>query len=631
MNNEVKKINGYSIKDEIARNGLDYINRKLEEVDYIFPNNFDDVLSGDISIIKAYGKNIVIDTHRVGAKEQVYQMLDDNNVEHIDYLIISHYHDDHTGNVVNLINDGYVDSDTIVYLPAYCNLIENRPTILSIYNEIIHALNDSNISYTVPNENDYFTIGDSFKVTFYNCDENVFNESGWDDYNNMSMVCLVEHKSVKSLYSGDCGASSLIRMVENKFVDNKVNLYKIEHHGINTYNSTRELLEVILPDYAVQISTVKDSKRNNYTLSSTIQALKNYNTKVFSSHKNFDNYIVFKSYNNVMVNTSGIQNEAISNPLTTYQIYVDSSTTNDIQDGSQTNPYIDLPLAVAEAKNKNFGDIEIYLADGEYCNKHETARKNRTTLANCVIKIIGNSEHPENIILNEGFMIYNSSLSIDGCTIYCDNMHGISSNNSIVNINNCVITTYDTSHITNNAIYANNNSFINVSNCTLSNCVNGISAHKDFINSKNNTFINLEKAYRLEEMCILRNMGDSLTNVTEYISNTGTATLLQSPKYKILTSSQDVSSGSLQLNDSVAKFNRMVVITGYKSSNNLFSDEIFSYTNERFRKGSNYYCRSKSGTVTVGVDSSDDTLLNITCSQSGEKVRAIYGILDQYE
>lgn len=601
------------------------------EVEYIFPKNFNDVLSGDANIIKAFGKNILIDTHRAGAKTQLYNMLSDNNISHIDYLIITHYHDDHMGNVANLINDGYVDTNTIVYLPAYCDLITNNPTYLALYNEVINALTNANIEYTVPNENDYFTLGLSFKLSFYNCDEEFFNNSGWTYYNNMSTVCLVEHNNVKSLYTGDCSGEPLNRIVDNKFINSKVNLYKIEHHGINSSSSTKKLLEIIIPDFAVQLSTIKDAKKNNYSISNTINALKCFNTKIFSCHKNFDDYIVFKSYYNGMENVSGIQTESISNKASFYTVYVDSSTTNNIQDGTTTNPYVDLPLAVGEAKNKNFGDVEIHLADGDYGIRHEADTKNRSEFSNCNIKIIGNVEHPENVIIHEGIIAYNSNLSIEGCTIYCDNWHGITGINSIINVSNCVLTTYDTSNITNNAIYLDDNSFANISNCVLSYCVNGISAHNDFVNSKDNTFSNLERAYRLEKMCILKNMGDTLNNVTEYILNTGNATLLQSPKYKILTSSQDVSNGDITLNSPITNYNRIIVLSGYEYDNSLFNTEIFAYTNGPFRKGKTYNGLTKNGTVTITVDSSDATKISVLCSDTTNKVRAIYGILDQYE
>ena len=93
----------------------------------------------------------------------------------------------------------------------------------------------------------------------------MFNNSGWNDYNNMSMICLVEHKGVKSLYTGDCYEQALNRAVKNGFVNTKINLYKIEHHGINDHNSGREVLRLGIPDYAVQLSTLKDSMKNNYS------------------------------------------------------------------------------------------------------------------------------------------------------------------------------------------------------------------------------------------------------------------------------------------------------------------------------------------------------------------------------
>ena len=77
---EVKTINGYTIKDEESRNGFLRLSEKFNQVKYIFPKNIISSYSGDCNIIKAYDKNIMIDTHTPEAKLDIYQMLEDNNI-----------------------------------------------------------------------------------------------------------------------------------------------------------------------------------------------------------------------------------------------------------------------------------------------------------------------------------------------------------------------------------------------------------------------------------------------------------------------------------------------------------------------------------------------------------------------
>lgn len=597
------------------------------EVAYIFPKNFINTGSGDISLIKAYGKNIVIDTHRASSKTQVYQFLDDNNVSHIDYLIITHYHDDHMGNVANLISDGYVDKNTNVYLPAYCNLITNNPTYLALYNEVINALNNAEISYTIPSENSYLTLGLSFKLTFYNCDEEMFDESGWTAYNNMSTMCLVEHKHVKSLYVGDCDLPSMQRAVNNGFINSKIDLYKIEHHGVN-FESPQQALKICIPDYAVQLSSINDSKINNFAVTRTLSNLKHMKTKIFSQHKNNENQIAFISSNNEMKNISGVESLSISNRTDYFVYYVDASTTNDVQNGSQDYPFVELSQAIGEALDRNFGTTEIYLADGNYNYRHSADTKNRANYANCDISIYGNSEHPENVVLHNGIKSRNSKLQISGVTIYSDNYDCIEASQSTINITKCVLTAQSPS--SNNCITSSDNCKLTISNSTLENSENGISAHNDIILSINNTFSNLSRAYKMSDRSLLNNINDTYNNVTSRIATSDNYILIQSPKYKILASSQNIGNGDITLNDDITNYNRIIVLSGAKSMGTLFNSEIFAYTNERFSKGATYNGLTKSGTVAITIDSSDTQLVHVVCSGS-DNIRAIYGIYDQYE
>lgn len=111
----------------------------VQTVEFIFPHSCGSVYSGDCNIIRHKGKVIMIDSHRAGAYAAIKAMLDDYEIGHIDYFILTHYHDDHYGNIGNLVSDGFIDAETIVYLPAegiYLDTLGKRSvsdTIKSIF------------------------------------------------------------------------------------------------------------------------------------------------------------------------------------------------------------------------------------------------------------------------------------------------------------------------------------------------------------------------------------------------------------------------------------------------------------------------------------------------------------------
>ena len=89
--------------DEMAEDGTlqqyvdDFLAGLTDEVKYCFPKNWDNGSygTGDVSLIQAGGKNILVDTSYNPFKTNLYEFLADYGVTKLDYIIISHYDVDH--------------------------------------------------------------------------------------------------------------------------------------------------------------------------------------------------------------------------------------------------------------------------------------------------------------------------------------------------------------------------------------------------------------------------------------------------------------------------------------------------------------------------------------------------------
>ena len=432
---------------KILKTNIDDITSNVE---YIFEKALS--TAGDCNIIKYKGTNIVIDCHSDTQWTYIKQMLDDNNVEHIDYLIITHYHADHCGNFVNLYNNGYIDADTIYFMPADTTQFgSGNNNAIATFKQ---RFNDYGLTYRTPQENEKMTINDDLVLTFVNCDVEEMeayypNESY--AVNATSTVVIVEHKGTRAVYMGDCTPLAYKRIREKKFIKGTVDLFKMGHHGIDPH--TDELfIRNISPKYAVQTCGIKDYAINSNTLSNQMLLMNELGTIIYPSQIQ-EEYIRFVS-NGSMNNITGL---AFVNGGTydEYDIYVDSSVNEtDFQDGTQEHPFNDLPMALTAIRNYASININIHLADGTYCNQNPSAdEKNNPRITNYKgkITIIGNSEDRSAVVLNRGFVIHSSNVYIQYLTINIENSQGVHAECSKINIDNCDLIANN--HTTNAAIF----------------------------------------------------------------------------------------------------------------------------------------------------------------------------------
>ena len=389
---------------------------------FIFPKSINSV-SGDIGIIKIYDKIILIDTFLSNKWEDVEAFLIRNNVSKIDYCILTHYHVDHVGNFINLVNNNFIDENTTIYLPAYSSLIEQNQTNYNLYISIQNFLTThEELNYLIPSEGDFIEIND-FKLTFYNCETQIFINNNYIDYNDCSTICLIEYGNKKALFTGDASYRPFNRFLSSNMLNFKIDFYKIEHHGINNAFEPLPFLEKITPSFAYQSGFIVDTMKNNFSQSTTCSFLRDINCKIFSSYNN-DNDIIFNiSHNDI--NCVGKENLFIGSKMLEKTVIVDGSSSNIIQDGSQNYPFKDLSEAISQiSKNKNF-KYTIILKSGEYNNTHEQSAKNRTKITNMNVLIKSESNNTNDVIIKNGFDVNNSNVIIQNVIIEANNSNCI--------------------------------------------------------------------------------------------------------------------------------------------------------------------------------------------------------------
>lgn len=495
------------------------------KVKFIFPKNIEaNIHSGDASIIQVNDKVVMIDCGRdydldnvaMGALSMT-NMLEDLNIAHIDYCIITNYRLEHCANFITLTNLGYINSDTVVYLPPYSEQFAQfekfSQSIKDRHDAIVGKLNDiGGVTVIEPQDDNgedktVLEIGGSFKITFMNCDYETFESSSWENYPEYSMCCMVEYGSTKAFYSSDARSVVFDRLIAEGLIDGHVDLFKINFHGerLGATDGYRKFIRTISPDYAVQPSSMYDASQNMYNNSPVLKYLQDVGTHIYSVHDNTD-YIVFSSDSNDMNVESGVENIGVTSSIDyTDTIYVDVNTTGYVQDGSEAHPFRELGQALSACDFSSGDHYALYLADGTYNASDDAtdgvALGNRLNLYRANVDIYSVSGDPSVCIINGGGTYRDCGISFNNVTL----SNSYSSTKAIVELaggrvsfENCIID--NESGRNRYSIYLHDNAFCYLNKCVVNGARNdnkySIRAMSgSMLRLQNTSFTNLESGY----------------------------------------------------------------------------------------------------------------------------------------
>ena len=597
------------------------------KVQVIFPKNAGEVNSGDCFLVKTPNKSILFDTHAAAAKDAVEDFLDRNNVEVIDYVILTHYHADHIGNVVNLINDGYITADTTVYLPGYSSLIADSPAIYNDYMSVNNALYALHCTTVQPTEGMEVEI-DNVSFKFYNCTTDVFTEEGYTAYNDCSTVVELTYGSKKALFTGDIEVKPFERFERLKMFNYKIDLYKIEHHGINYTAKILPFFDRISPSYAVQTAELADFSSGAIAQGATTIYLKDKNCKLYSVYDN-ESDIKFRMCNYNVLCTSGVENYSASNRTPDIDIYVDPSVTSSIRDGSQSNPYKYLPEAYARIPMNEHTNFNIHLADGVYEDSGQSSVLGKVGGATR-IKVIGNTSDNTAVTIKHSCIVKNKAFVTFDSITFEDQIAYVE--NATLYIKNCVASKQTQEG---NFVYCEGDSTVKLESSSFDNTSIGVSAHSDRVIAYNCTFSNMTTAIQCSNTGTVHEKSNTFTDVTnKVVLYDGSIDVSHIPVAELLWSGEvnDLNT-DLNLAHPLSRYNILLVTLGYNGNNPNSATVYITYQDiAKFYKNSylmGSYNYSSAGNATAGMVrlaiGNDLSKIQVT-KQDGIKVRKIVGI-----
>lgn len=204
----------------------------------IFQIHFIDVGQADSALVICGEQTMLIDGGNAADSSLIYAYLKKYSVEHIDYMIATHAHEDHIGGLSGALN--YADVD-IVYTPTKSAQSET-------FKKFVKQVEKNGAEFCIPNKNDSFLLGDA-RVDILGCN--------WaEGTNNSSIVLKITYKETSFLFTGDAEREAEQAILDSG-ADLKSTLLKVGHHG-SANSTTYPFLREIMPQYAI-ISVGKDN------------------------------------------------------------------------------------------------------------------------------------------------------------------------------------------------------------------------------------------------------------------------------------------------------------------------------------------------------------------------------------
>ena len=269
--------------------------------------HFVDVGQADAAILQCEDDTMIIDGGNVADSSLIVAYLKKLNIEHIDYMICTHAHEDHVGGLsaplsvmpVGAVYAPVAESDSKAYQTFKQKVTDQN-------SEIMHPVNYERLS-----------LG-SAKV------EILASPTSENNLNNTSIILKVTHGNKSFLFTGDAEREEEQNVINTGY-DLSADVLKVGHHGSDTSTSYPFLRE-IMPEYAV-ISVGKGNSYGHPT-EAVLSRLRDADVKVYRTDLQGD-IIMSSDGENITVTTQKNENIQTNETAVEYAegIYIGNKNT----------------------------------------------------------------------------------------------------------------------------------------------------------------------------------------------------------------------------------------------------------------------------------------------------------------
>lgn len=197
---------------------------------------FIDVGQADSTLIMTPDGNMLVDTGTSASEDKLERYLRERGVEELEYLVLTHPHDDHIGGA-DMILDSF-EVEHIVMTDA-----EDETELLLPLKAQIDALGITVINVS---RGDVFSFGELKNSVL----APVRDVEEYGEINDTSIVLRTEIGDSSLLLMGDAQAEVEAELLELSYELLDCDIIKLGHHGSKT-SSTYAFLEAVTPEFAI--------------------------------------------------------------------------------------------------------------------------------------------------------------------------------------------------------------------------------------------------------------------------------------------------------------------------------------------------------------------------------------------
>ena len=200
--------------------------------------HFFDAGKADAILLTTANGAALIDAGEKGFGKTILAYLEEQGIEKLDYLIITHFDQDHVGGAAKVINN--IAVGTV--------LQSNQPKDSEEYEKYVKALTSAGIEPVTVRESYNFVLDG----VAYSIDPPRQAEYSDDSSNNSSLIVTVTNGENRFLFTGDAQTERLAEFLDGN--DTTFDVLKIPHHGKDE-PLMQALIESTQPSYAVITSS----------------------------------------------------------------------------------------------------------------------------------------------------------------------------------------------------------------------------------------------------------------------------------------------------------------------------------------------------------------------------------------
>lgn len=217
---------------------------------------------GDSVLLQSQGRNLLMDSCMKDPQQAIRNYLKAHGVKKLT-LYVSHYHNDHEGEMPSIILDRYFTIDRI-YLPdplklgTYASKANKKQSwykdavkYWKEYQAVLSAARQRNVPITYLTTGSSFSVGDAkFNVLYQgrNLTPYQFSEWGAGNYmNNVSLVTMIHCGDIRVLTAGDIQFTTE-RTLCATGMNFKADIMKLSHHGWGATSNSEAFLKRVNPD-----------------------------------------------------------------------------------------------------------------------------------------------------------------------------------------------------------------------------------------------------------------------------------------------------------------------------------------------------------------------------------------------